>query len=257
MLTPSSKKRDRDFNNINSPNKKLRTYSTGPTNIYNSPQTTNKTPKTSSITPLLNNLTCRPTLSRSLITITHRNIANDINNIQKCNSCGQTGHSSKAYQLCPQHAVSTICHETITCSSCGLSGHATKANSKCPNKQFIKELSTATCGSCGLSGHATKANSKCPNKQVIKKPTTATCGSCGLSGHATKANSKCLNNTNTQICSSCQFMGHQSEFSKYCKNFIDNTSKRCGHCKSTTHLRKTHGDCTYNIKTTKANVNIV
>ncbi len=227
MLTPSSKKRDRDFNNINSPNKKLRTYSTGPTNIYNSPQTTNKTPKTSSITPLLNNLTCRPTLSRSLITITHRNIANDINNIQKCNSCGQTGHSSKAYQLCPQHAVSTICHETITRSSCGLSAHATKANSKCPNKQFIKELSTATCGSCGLSGHATKANSKC------------------------------LNNTNTQICSSCQFMGHQSEFSKYCKNFIDNTSKRCGHCKSTTHLRKTHGDCTYNIKTTKANVNIV
>jgi hypothetical protein len=227
MLTPSSKKRDRDFNNINSPNKKLRTYSTGPTNIYNSPQTTNKTPKTSSITPLLNNLTCRPTLSRSLITITHRNIANDINNIQKCNSCGQTGHSSKAYQLCPQHAVSTICHETITRSS------------------------------CGLSAHATKANSKCPNKQVIKEPTTATCGSCGLSGHATKANSKCLKDTNTQICSSCQFMGHQSEFSKYCKNFIDNTSKRCGHCKSTTHLRKTHGDCTYNIKTTKANVNIV
>ncbi len=197
MLTPSSKKRDRDFNNINSPNKKLRTYSTGPTNIYNSPQTTNKTPKTSSITPLLNNLTCRPTLSRSSITITQRNISNDINNIQKCNSCGQTGHSSKAYQLCPQHAPSTICYKKITCSSCSSSGQATKANSKCPNT------------------------------------------------------------TNTQICSSCQFMGHQNEFSKYCKNFVDNTSKRCGHCKSTTHLRKTHGDCTYNIKTTKANVNIV
>ncbi len=132
MQTPSTPKRKRENPTKNSTNKKTRTFTTDSAQIEDTPQTTNKTPKNSSITPLLNNLLCR-----SSITITRKNLTNDINNIP-CKSCRKTDHSTKASSKCPEFGKINI----QTCSACGQTGHSTKVSSKCSQNKN----STATNG---------------------------------------------------------------------------------------------------------------
>jgi len=153
MQTPTTTKRNYDVN-YDSPSKRART-----TPIFdNSPQTSNKNPQNSKITPLLLNLTCKTTSS---ITITKRtNLINEFDSILKP-------------PIAPDNRLSTA-----ICSSCRLSGHSTKANLKCPNNKkkstataqtsntlYPNNTTTTTCSSCFQKGHSTKANSLCPNKR--------------------------------------------------------------------------------------------